>query len=171
MSAGPPAPPCRPRPDRGYRARSFLQPSVRCNRYHSMRCFSSARSLSSARRKSRRSAAGSLPRPPGSARTTPASTRSAIWPNCSRCPARPSTALSGGRRPPHNPVETPPLISEAHTEPAHPSSVGNHLFPDRRQRAKRRGFPWPTTPPFLICLLMLQKCAFRYYYSCSYSNG
>ena len=42
---------------------------------------------------------------------------------------------------------------------------------DRRQRAERHGFPWPTTPPLPVCLLMLQKCAFRYFWPCGEGLG
>lgn len=72
--------------------------------------------------RARESCAASSPSSPTSSRgncagcTTPASTRSAIWLSCSRCPARPSTAPSCDSRPPRSAEEKPPLISEGHTE-------------------------------------------------------
>src|SRR6476659_2482629 len=44
--------------------------------------------------------------------TTPAMTRSAIWPSCSRCPARRCTAPSAGRRPPHSAEAPAALVAQ-----------------------------------------------------------
>src|SRR4051794_14180488 len=65
--------------------------------------------------------------------TTPASTRSATWPSCSRCPARRCTGPSVGRHPPHSAEETPPLIAEDHT-----GSQGRGL--SQKSVAKRKHF-------------------------------
>src|SRR4051794_19437444 len=64
--------------------------------------------------------------------TTAAITRSAIWPSCSRCPARRCTAPSAGRRPPHIAPKEPRHLSLKVTSAGAERDVRQSGFVDYR---------------------------------------